>query len=100
MDWSWLNKFSGGLDVLPIFIALIGAAMMFRLPAAHQIEDKLARTFAWMCFISLPVAQVSWIVAVIREVPMLGSVMDNVWTIYNFASLLCIMLLLHRRGEG
>jgi hypothetical protein len=68
--------------------------------AAHQIEDKLARTFAWMCFIALPVAQVSWIVAVIREVPMLGSLMDNVWTIYNFASLLCIMLLLHRREEN
>lgn len=99
MDWSWLNKFSGGLDVLPIFIALIGGAMMFKLPPAEQIEEKLARVFAWLCFVSLPVAQVSWIVAVIREVLMLGSLMDNVWTVYNFASLLCIMLLLHRREE-
>lgn len=83
--------------MLPIFIALIGGAMMFKLPPAEQIEEKLARVFAWLCFVSLPVAQVSWIVAVIREVPMLGSLMDNVWTIYNFASLLCILLLLHRR---
>lgn len=83
--------------MLPIFIALIGGAMMFKLPPAEQIEEKLARVFAWLCFVSLPVAQVSWIVAVIREVPMLGSLMDNVWTVYNFASLLCILLLLHRR---
>lgn len=83
--------------MLPIFIALIGGAMMFKLPPAEQIEQKLARVFAWLCFVSLPVAQVSWIVAVIREVPMLGSLMDNVWTVYNFASLLCILLLLHRR---
>ena len=95
MDFSWLQKFSGGFDVIPIFIALAGIVSMRSLPHAHRIETKLAYTLAGICFASLPIAQIGWISSVIRGVPHLGSLMDNVWTIYNFASLSCILILLH-----
>lgn len=95
MDWSWLQKFSGGLDLIPICIALAGLYSIRALPAAIRIETKLIYTLAVVCFIALPIAQINWVVAVIREVPALGSLMDNVWTIYNFASLSCILLCLH-----
>jgi len=97
MDWSWLSKFSGGLDVIPIFIALAGIVSLKALPAAHRLETKLAYTLAGICFIALPVAQIGWISSVIRGIPHLGTIMDNVWTIYNFASLSCILILLHTK---
>ena len=97
MDLSWLQKFSGGLDLIPVGIAIVGAVMAFRLPRSTSIEGRLANTLAMICFIALPVAQVGWISSVIRGVPSLGSIMDNVWTIYNFASLGAIMLLQHVR---
>jgi hypothetical protein len=95
MDWSWLQKFSGGLDVIPIFIAIAGIISMQGVRAAHRIETKLAYTLAWICFIALPIAQIGWITAVIKGVPFMGSLLDNVWTIYNFCSLSCILLLMH-----
>ncbi len=95
MDWSWLQKFSGGLDVIPIFIALTGLYCMRYLPHAHRLETKLAYTLGGICFVALPIAQIGWIAAVIQGVPYLGSLLDNVWTIYNFASLTCMMLLMH-----
>ncbi len=95
MDWSWLQKFSGGLDVIPIFIAIAGLVTMRKLPRPKRLEAALAYTLAMICFIALPVAQIGWITAVIKGVPFLGSLLDNVWTIYNFASLSCILLLLH-----
>lgn len=95
MDLSWLNKFSGGLDVIPIFIALAGLVAMRGLEPAKRIEQKLARVLACVCFVALPVAQIGWIAAVINGVPFLGTLLDNVWTIYNFASLTAIIILLH-----
>lgn len=104
MDWSWINKFSGGLDVIPIFIALGGLLTLKNLPYAHRIETKLAYTLAATCMVSLPIAQIGWIAAVIQDVPFLGSLLDNVWTIYNFSSLVCILICLHtmepRRRKG
>lgn len=97
MDFSWLQKFSGGLDLIPVGIAIVGAFLAFRLPKVESIEDRFANFLAMVCFIALPVAQVGWIGSVIRGVPALGSVMDNVWTIYNFASLGAIILLQQRR---
>ena len=95
MDWSWLQKFSGGLDLIPVLIALVGLYSIRSLPHAKRVETKLAYTLAMICFVALPVAQTSWIVAVIQGIPFLGTVMDNVWTIYNFASLTCILICLH-----
>lgn len=95
MDFSWLQKFSGGLDVIPIFIAIAGIVSMRSLPKPIRLETKLAYTLAAICFVSLPIAQIGWIAAVIKEVPFMGSLLDNVWTIYNFASLSCILILLH-----
>jgi hypothetical protein len=95
MDWSWLNKFSGGLDVIPVFIALGGLVAMRRLGRAQGIEQHLARLLAIVCFVALPVAQIGWIAAVIQGIPFMGTLLDNVWTIYNFASLFAILLLLH-----
>ena len=95
MNWDWLQKFSGGLDVIPIFIALAGIASMRALPHAHRLETKLAYTLAGICFVALPVAQIGWISSVIKGVPHLGTLLDNVWTIYNFASLTCMLILLH-----
>jgi hypothetical protein len=97
MDLSWLQKFSGGLDLIPVGIAICGVALAFRLPKAEALEDKLANFLAMVCFLALPIAQIGWISSVIRGVPALGSVMDNVWTIYNFASLGAILLFQHRR---
>jgi len=97
MDLSWLQKFSGGLDLIPVGIAIAGAVLAMRLPKAESIEDRLANLLAMVCFVALPIAQVGWVSSVIRGVPSLGSVMDNVWTIYNFASLGAIILLQHRR---
>ena len=94
-DLSWLQKFSGGLDLIPVFIALAGIALAMRLPKADTIEIRFANILAMICFVALPIAQFGWISAVIRGVPALGSIMDNVWTIYNFASLGAIMLLQH-----
>jgi hypothetical protein len=42
MDVSWINKFSGGLDLIPVAIALTGFFLMFRLPKAKTLERKLA----------------------------------------------------------
>ncbi len=95
MDLSWLNKFSGGLDVIPIFIAMGGLIAMRGLEPAKRIEQRLARLLAYVCFVALPVAQIGWIAAVIKGVPFLGTLLDNVWTIYNFASLAAIIILLH-----
>jgi hypothetical protein len=97
MDLSWLQKFSGGLDLIPIGIAIAGGIMAMRLPKADTIEARLGNALALVCFIALPIAQIGWISSVIRGVPALGSVMDNVWTIYNFASLSAIMLFQHGR---
>ncbi len=97
MDFSWLQKFSGGLDLIPIGIAIVGGFMAVRMPKAEAIEARLGNALALVCFVALPVAQIGWISSVIRGVPALGSVMDNVWTIYNFASLSAIMLLQHGR---
>ena len=97
MDWSWLQKFSGGLDVIPIFIAILGLVSMRKAAKAESVEVKLAYTLAVICFTALPVAQIGWIAAVIEGVPFMGSLLDNVWTIYNFASLSCILLLIHTR---
>ena len=98
-DLSWLQKFSGGLDLIPVFIALAGIVLAMRLPKADTLEVRFANILAMICFIALPVAQIGWISAVVRGVPMLGSVMDNVWTVYNFASLSAIMLLQHGRKK-
>lgn len=95
MDLSWLQKFSGGLDIIPIFMAIVGLISMKGLPEARRIETKLAYTLCAICFLALPVAQIGWIAAVIQEVPFMGSLLDNVWTIYNFASLGAMMLLMH-----
>jgi len=97
MDFSWLQKFSGGLDLIPIGIAIAGGVMAARLPKAETVEMRLANALAMVCFVALPVAQIGWVSSVISGVPALGSVMDNVWTIYNFASLSSIMLLQHGR---
>lgn len=84
MDWSWLNKFSGGIDLLPIGIAMFGLYYLPRaVRKADSPEEKLGFILAIVCAASLIIAQTSWIVAVINEIPMLGSVMDNVWTIVN-----------------
>ena len=98
-DLSWLQKFSGGLDLIPVFIALAGIVLAMRLPKADTLEVRFANILAMICFIALPIAQIGWISAVVRGVPMLGSVMDNVWTVYNFASLGAIMLLQHGRKK-
>lgn len=95
MDLEWLQKFSGGLDLIPVLIAIAGLYSIRKLPHAHRVETKLAYTLAMICFISLPIAQTSWVVAVIQGIPFLGTLMDNVWTIYNFASLTCILICLH-----
>jgi len=97
MDISWLQKFSGGLDLIPVGIAIVGAIMALRLPRATSLEMRLANALAMVCFIALPIAQIGWVSSVIRGVPALGSIMDNVWTIYNFASLGAIMMLQHGR---
>lgn len=99
MDLSWLQSFSGGLDLIPVGIALVGLVMAFRLPKAVTLEERFANLLAMICFIALPIAQVGWISAVIRGVPALGSVMDNVWTIYNFASLGGLLLFQHGRKK-
>jgi len=95
MDLTWLQKFSGGLDVIPIFISIAGLATMRNLPDAKRVETKLAYTLCVICFLALPVAQIGWIAAVIKEVPFMGSLLDNVWTIYNFASLSAMLIMLH-----
>ena len=98
MDWSWLQKFSGGLDIIPIFIAIGGLLSMRMVPRTQDrktAETRLAYFLAILCFVALPIAQIGWIAAVIRQVPAMGSLLDNVWTIYNFASLTCILLLIH-----
>jgi len=95
MDWSWLQKFSGGLDVIPIFIALCGLVSMRNAIPPHRLEQKLSYTLAIICFVALPIAQVGWITAVVKGVPFMGSLLDNVWTIYNFASLTALIILIH-----
>ena len=97
MDISWINKFSGGLDLIPVAIALAGFFLMFRLPKAQTLERKLAHALAGICFVALPIAQISWIFAVIEGVPMLGAMMDSVWTIFNFCSVVALLILLHDR---
>ena len=97
MDLTWLQKFSGGLDLLPVVIAIAGAVLMLRLPKAQTLEQKFAYALALVCFIALPIAQIGWIASVIRGVPALGSIMDNIWTVYNFASVLAILLMQHGR---
>ena len=99
MDLSGLQSFSGGLDLIPVGIAICGIVMAFRLPKAESIEMRLANLLAMICFVALPIAQFGWISAVIRGVPALGSIMDNVWTIYNFASLGALMLFQHGRRK-
>lgn len=100
MDFSWLHFFSGGLDLIPVGIALVGIALSLKLPKSETLEMRLANFLAMVCFIALPIAQIGWVSSVIRGVPALGSVMDNVWTIYNFASLSALMLFQHaRRGS-
>lgn len=87
MDWSWLNNFSGGVDVLPIFIAAFGLYYLIKpLRRAESVEEKLGWIMAWVAALALIVAQTSWIYAVINEIRMLGSVMDNVWTIVNICA--------------
>jgi len=97
MDFSWLQKFSGGLDLIPVGIALVGIVLSFRLPKPENLEGRLANLLAMVCFVALPVAQIGWISSVIPDVPALGSIMDNVWTIYNLASLSALMLFQHGR---
>ena len=99
MDLSWLQSFSGGLDLIPVVIAIAGIVMSIRLPKAETLDARLANLLAMICFVALPIAQVGWISAVIRGVPALGSVMDNVWTIYNFASLSALLLFQHGRKK-
>ena len=87
MDWSWLNYFSGGVDLLPIGIAAFGLIYLPKaIRASESLEERLGWIMAWVCALALIVAQTSWIVAVINEIPMLGSVMDNVWTIVNICA--------------
>ena len=87
MDWSWLNNFSGGVDVLPILIAVFGLYYLIKpIRRAESVEEKLGWILAWVCALALIVAQTSWIYAVINEILMLGSVMDNVWTIVNICA--------------
>lgn len=87
MDWSWLNYFSGGVDLLPIGIAAFG---LYYLPgavrASESLEERLGWIMAWVAALALIVAQTSWIYAVIQEIRMLGSVMDNVWTVVNICA--------------
>ena len=92
-DLSWLQKFSGGLDLIPVGIAIVGIFLSFRLPKPESLDERFANILAMICFVALPVAQIGWISSVVRGVPMMGSIMDNVWTIYNFASLGAIMIL-------
>jgi len=98
-DLSWLQKFSGGLDLIPVGIAIVGIILSFRLPKSESLEGRFANFLAMVCFVALPIAQIGWVSSVIRGVPALGSVMDNVWTIYNFASLGAIMLFQHGRKK-
>jgi len=95
MGFEWLQKFSGGMDIIPVFIALGGLASIRLLPTAKRIETRLAYTLSVICFLALPIAQTGWVIAVIRDVPFMGTLLDNVWTIYNFASLAAIIILLH-----
>jgi hypothetical protein len=99
MDWSWLQKFSGGLDLIPIAIAITGIVLSLKLPKADTLEERFANLLAMICFIALPIAQIGWVSSVIRGVPALGSIMDNVWTIYNFASLGALLLFQHGRKK-
>lgn len=100
MDWSWLNYFSGGVDLLPIGIAAFG---LFYLPKAvrraESAQERLGWIMAWVCALALIVAQTSWIYAVINEIRMLGSVMDNVWTIVNICATAGPLLLAASRAE-
>lgn len=99
MDFSWLQSFSGGLDLIPVGIAICGIVLAFKLPKAQTMDLRLANLLAMICFVALPIAQFGWISAVIRGVPALGSIMDNVWTIYNFASLGALLLFQHGRKQ-
>lgn len=100
MDWSWLNYFSGGVDLLPIGIAAFG---LFYLPravrGAESAQERLGWIMAWVCALALIVAQTSWIYAVIQGIPMLGSVMDNVWTVVNICATAGPLLLAASRFE-
>lgn len=94
MEWSWLNDLSGGVDILPIFIAVFGLYYLIRpIREAETIDEKLGWITAWVCALALIVAQTSWIYAIINEIRMLGSVMDNVWTIVNICATVSPLLL-------
>jgi hypothetical protein len=99
MDWSWLQKFSGGLDLIPVAIAIAGIVLSLKLPKADTLEERFANLLAMICFIALPIAQIGWVNSVIRGIPALGSTMDSVWTIYNFASLGALLLFQHGRKK-
>lgn len=87
MEWAWLNDLSGGVDFLPIFIATFGLYYLIKpIRRADSVEEKLGWILAWVCALALIVAQTSWIYAIINEIPMLGTVMDNVWTIVNICA--------------
>ena len=86
---EWLNMFSGGLDIIPIIIAVFS---LFYIPKALRKSKspgyKLAYILAIVLCISMIIAQSGWVYAVTQGVYLLGTAFDNIWLIVNTCAVL------------
>ena len=92
---EWLNMFSGGLDLLPVLLALYA---LFYIPKAMRISrdgSKVAYLLTLLMCVSLIIAQSGWMYAVTQNIYLLGTAFDNIWLIVNTCAVIIPLLFAH-----
>lgn len=94
---EWLNMFSGGLDIIPILLAVF---ILYYIPKAITIANPSYRLIYYISVIMaicMIIAQTGWVYAVTQDVYLLGTTFDNIWLIVNTCAVLIPIILAHEQ---
>lgn len=85
MDLSHF-QFSFILDIIPVFLALLALKNLYSVDQQHVIL-YLARA---VCIL-LIVCQLTWIHSYLNNFPLINSLIDNLWTVFNSVVMILVL---------
>lgn len=80
-------QFSFILDTIPVILAVIALVKLYQLDV-HNITVSLSR----ISCILLIICQVTWIHSYINHFPLINSLIDNLWTVFNSVVMILILI--------
>ena len=100
MIMEWLNMFSGGLDLIPILIAIYLLYYIPKVLPTAKDGSKIAYILSLLMAVCMIIAQSGWVYAVTQNVYLLGTAFDNIWLIVNTCAVAIPILFAQDALEG